>query len=210
MNPKNGRPGFRLLRRLIGVISLVGGLAIAFLWIATERRTWLMSWSARGNFYAVRSDAGRLCFERVGTNGEVSPHQGGWCVTFPDQSRERFGLIPERRILTNGYGFTYWTWNVRLKNPINFWSFRRLTIPYWPLLLVCVAPWAVFLICAGVGRRRRARVAAGLCPACGYDLRASAGRCPECGTPMDFESLRPHASRIPDTAVASRADRSRI
>lgn len=34
----------------------------------------------------------------------------------------------------------------------------------------------------------RRRLAARVCPACRYDLRASTGRCPECGTPIPAEA----------------------
>ena len=40
--------------------------------------------------------------------------------------------------------------------------------------------------------REGRREARGLCPACGYDLRATPGRCPECGAgPLGSPGTRP-------------------
>jgi hypothetical protein len=54
-----------------------------------------------------------------------------------------------------------------------------LRFEYVTLLLtgLCVAAF----IPLGRARRRTRRVSRGLCPVCGYDLRASLYRCPECG-----------------------------
>ena len=55
-----------------------------------------------------------------------------------------------------------------------------VTVPMWLTGLALLAPYAV-VVFTRQPRRRHSRYGPGLCPACGYDLRATPGRCPECG-----------------------------
>jgi len=63
----------------------------------------------------------------------------------------------------------------------DFGGLENACIAYFSLWgAICVA--ATIRRRIGTNRRIRRRLA-GLCPNCGYDLRASVDRCPECGEP---------------------------
>jgi hypothetical protein len=54
-------------------------------------------------------------------------------------------------------------------------------VPVW-VVVAATAPLPLFRGLQLVRARRAKRRRPGVCPACGYDLRATPGRCPECGT----------------------------
>jgi hypothetical protein len=65
--------------------------------------------------------------------------------------------------------------------PFTWVDHRDGRVDYWLLIvttLIIPSGWIV----ARFWRRRKSQAQSGLCPNCGYDLRATPDRCPECGT----------------------------
>jgi hypothetical protein len=70
--------------------------------------------------------------------------------------------------------------------------YRAVVVPWW----FGAASFAALPLARTAARLRRRRHAArGLCPACGYDLRATPARCPECGRAAPAKGTT--AGRIP-------------
>jgi hypothetical protein len=162
------------LLNFLTLTSLLLCAAVLVLWARSYRACDALVRPARaGDRYCVTSEFGMLVVEWEG------PAQGtvleGW---------EYFQSPLPRR------------WPVRSR-PLGFEAYRGqvthfvrlppstvhgVAVPHWfaaALLAVLPAAWVV--------RRERARLArrradGGLCPECGYDLRATTDRCPECGT----------------------------
>ena len=68
------------------------------------------------------------------------------------------------------------------------------------LVLLDVAHW---LLGTPTRRRLRDRMSRGLCPFCGYDLRATPERCPECGG-VATEATPPLPGEVPPAAPEER------
>lgn len=103
-----------------------------------------------------------------------------WHFTYDTAGRN--GLLAQHNVELVLWRQTGFEWST---NRWTRWTYRRVTIPCWALAAAATPAPLIWL-----ARRRRAWLANrhGLCPACGYDLRASQGRCPECGTPISIAS----------------------
>ena len=96
---------------------------------------------------------------------ELTPdHAGPFYLRQPSHDLQRERPSPS---LWNHLGFF-------LLDPPEF----GVIVPLWVLALVTAALPAYH---ASAFARARKRRRTGLCPSCGYDLRATPGRCPECG-----------------------------
>jgi hypothetical protein len=190
------RSSLRLLALAATLVSSLSCLALAALWL----RGYHVTDEVKLGYFNHRPHPKAPAFQDADMLVALH-HRGHWdvalarqaCIVRPGGIR-RDGPGPDNRrwVLTQPTGADLqraqiWTLTTKGEPVSTTLGFRRATttyarsvrIPDWcPTAAAAVLP-GVWLIRR---RTRRARDRSGLCPACGYDLRATPDRCPECGT----------------------------
>jgi hypothetical protein len=200
-----------LARRIILLLWIglfVSGLLAASVWIrtrvATDELSWLMlqpsQFAARRctltftggevcldvrSAFALDRGVGFPPISRIPETDHFEIRDLRWKTSSPTR-----GFVMARPTFWSDVGFGLHVEPMFPYNASQGWYLSAFVgwAPMW-LFLPLIAPLLtrsirVFRRC-WVDRLRRRR---GLCPACGYDLRAASVRCPECGTPIHAES----------------------
>jgi hypothetical protein len=158
------------LLNLLTTLSLP--VCVAVVWVRSYRLSDTMTLSNRSGAWSISSFNGGVLCVSWGTGSRTEPF--------------KVSLNP-----TDWHTFDAWD-NLWLgsRNRRSFLGFyggsvgsggeawRFAVLPFWVLEAVSAALPARAFWRATRARRRSRR---GLCPSCGYDVRATPGRCPECG-----------------------------
>jgi hypothetical protein len=186
----------RHLLNLMTVLSLLLCVAVVGLWVRSYFAGEELRWErhvARGQSrtdetISVQCEVGRigLAYQHLAYSGpavSVSPDDDGR-IDFTHTTTTR----PIRLAVAvpgQTYGFKSWNQPTRLLRPPNTMSGRgwSLVAPLY-LLAALTAGLPAGRVSWWLWQRRRHKheTRRGVCPTCGYDLRATPGKCPECGT----------------------------
>jgi hypothetical protein len=170
----------RVLNFLTGLSLLLCGACVA-LWVRSYWVSDAVLWATSSAEYGAQSISGTFALvesnlpERPGlwwdryNSALTSPWETGSPLSLPN----RLGFGYRSRILPTA-NIGLWGGTSVVVPPIVL--SRMVLFPLWlPALLFALPPGRRLY------HRLRPRYGVGLCPACGYDLRATPGRCPECG-----------------------------
>ena len=155
---------------VVAVALLLGLAAMAF-WVRSRWSTDMVCFTVGPAFVQVCSQDGTLYVE---ANTDCRPYSSGPVFYSSTPGTTNPPSLFNWRTL----GFGWRTGTITYMGMPPELTSRTVRVPDW-FPVVAAGALAVLWF-----RHRRRRPPPGMCPACGYDLRASQHRCPECGTPI--------------------------
>ncbi|HYE21697.1 MAG TPA: hypothetical protein VEA69_24875 [Tepidisphaeraceae bacterium] len=197
----------RLALDALGVCVFMVLVAVLALWVWSSVRR--VGWLRRGvdsSAWVERLDYVLAGENRIGWKSVMTWHPPGSAdlppagVTYELRHRPWTDKTRADMWLTaGGYhrhfelaGIEYVTWaGPAVRSRGGHVDHRQFTVRF-PTAVIALAGLATPWVLGWGGRRRRTRRhAAGLCPGCGYDVRATPDRCPECGLTDPLRPARP-------------------
>jgi hypothetical protein len=164
------------------IVSLLLCVATVALWV---RSRWLVDYvtvldlqTFEGMFCSHHDGLKLMPKHRHSLVGEPYPSTYGWVVMSVPVPNADPVIRPEYGRYAYGFGWERRTLRIQWGGGSYTDELYGLLLPHWAAVVVTAAlPLSV----TAARRRARRRTQLGLCPACGYDLRATPDRCPECG-----------------------------
>ncbi len=165
----------RWLVNLAAALSLVLCVLVLALWVRSYFASDAISFTDNGGAtFGVQSSRGQVLVGvmRFGTGPTGAPTGLGVSTA---------AAVPLEQMLVGRPAFRRFGFaGQSVNDPGAGYRARVLIVPHWFVAALLAVATASKLVDRRL-RRSSLRVAAGLCPSCGYDVRASPGRCPECG-----------------------------
>ena len=177
----------RILTNVLTALSVLLCVAVVALWPRSYRRWDSLSWGRGLHAVAVESAKGELAFSWETDRSEAvnRAYRGGrrGLDRHAAPAAHTGGLAGRCRRAALGFGYDAYDLVHAFVVPGGTAATRErlVVVPHWFMALVLAAAPAARGVRLAARRRGRRRHSRGLCPACGYDLRATPGRCPECG-----------------------------
>jgi hypothetical protein len=164
----------------VTILSLLLCLATVAMWVRSYWRFDQFYRDVRalttGHVFTVQSGVGRIAIRSLYLHAPYNREGTKW--DFSTNSEPGRSLVTQPNASFLGFGF-YSVNNRKMPaSNITLDTGRFVWFPHWFLALLFAILPAIRLRSI-LRTRRRHRV--GLCPHCGYDLRATLARCPECG-----------------------------
>jgi hypothetical protein len=175
----------RHLFTLCAALSMLLCIAICFLWARSYRMSEQINWRNAGGWRAVRTASGNIDVALLLADWSAYPQEFRRPTYQRDIAQPPFNYLIEMGGNWDDVNFD-WEWHGFA------WHHNRNTrhgtlhaegfVPFWSVAAATALlplAWTTSRLRSRIRRGRRSN--AGLCPACGYDLRATPDRCPECG-----------------------------